>query len=142
MPIDTNLQKVVEYLVATEQQIGLGAMGQGQRPWLDFLDLGAVGQFDFAGLHNLLNRDDANNQYAQLTAQEDGKSKDLFTAKLSGDYLGGLERDLQMRRRSRVRLFVHGGARSVAQGSNKGPLRTSTIDWMTRLLEDTKEGGQ
>jgi hypothetical protein len=61
----------------------------------------------------------------------------MQTAKLSADFLAGLERDYRMRTRSRVRMFVHGGNRASANGLAIGPLARNT-DWLSRKMTATK----
>lgn len=136
MGIDAQLEKVIGAMVGQEAQIATGTFGQGRRPWLDFRDVAVAGKFDLVKLHSIFTRSKSNDQYAKAG---DGKTtvKEAQTAKLSGDVLAGLERDHRMRTRSRIRQMVHGGNRAWAHGTTAGPLRRSTIDFMSRILSET-----
>lgn len=136
MAIDPQLNKIVDYMQKTEAVIAKGMFGAVGRPWLNFNEVQVVAQFDYAGIHQLFNRDAANNEYGTLAGQQDAKSRDLVTAKLSGDYLAGLERDYRMRTRSRIRSIVHCGNRAAANGMGEGPLRRNSIEWLGRVLAE------
>lgn len=141
MAIDPQLEKVVQYMVKTENTISEKLRANGDRPWLDFEPVKSAGKFDFDAIHQIFSRKASNNEY--VTKRQDDKSlaKDLQTAKLSADYLAGLERDHRARTRSRVRTFVHAGVVATASNGNaQGPLRRNTLDWLGRILtEDSSE---
>jgi len=138
MAIDPQMEKLVDYLVSKSEKISKGTFGSEGRPWLNFDDLDEVEQFDFEALHELFSRNSSNDEYGSLRIENEAEAKDLQTAKLSADFLAGFERDVRMRRRSRVRMFIHGGSRAAANGQSVGPLRVNTIDWLTRILSEEK----
>ena len=128
MAADKQLATVVEYMVTQQAAVAAKSRQNGDRPWLDFSDIATVGKFDFAGLHELFTRDDSNDNYARYKTTAGTEAKDVHTAKLSADFLAGLERDHRMRMRSRIRMFVHAGI--VTAGKNglaTGPLRSNPI---------------
>lgn len=140
MAIDPQLNKIISYIQGVEIQISHGMFGAAGRPWMNFNTVQVVGQFDYAGIQQLFNRNAANNEYGTLAGQQDAKSRSLSTAKLSGDYLAGLERDYRARTRSRIRSIVHCGNRAAANGLSQGPLRRNSIEWLGRVLaEDTAQ---
>ncbi len=134
--IDPQLTKVLNYLQGAQILIASGTFGATGRPWLNFSEIQVVGKFDYAGLHQIFNRNASNDEYGSLRAAPESKAKNLQTAKLSGDYLAGLERDYRMRQRTRIRCIVHAGNRSAANGSGQGPLRRNSTGWMSRILAE------
>lgn len=139
MAVDPQLEKIITSIVTAEGLIGPGIFGAGQRPWFNFADVQKVGKFDYAGIHALFTRDSSNDTYAKARQSATTTSKEIQTAKLSADYLAGMERDYRMRTRSRVRMFVHGGNRAVANGSAKGPVKVNSIDWLSRMLAESSK---
>jgi hypothetical protein len=139
MAEDTNFKPVVENLIEAEKEIAEGVTQSGQRPWMDLQDIAAIGNDDANGLNGILTRNDANNKYATLVADADTQVKDIQTLKLSADFLAGLERDMGLRKRSRIRLFVHAANRTRSNGTDSGPLRRNTLDWMSRIMEEDKD---
>jgi hypothetical protein len=141
MAIDPRLELVVKYLISTQDKIGDGTFGTGQRPWLNFDTIGKVGQFDFAGVAALFTRNDSNDAYVSGRSEKKTRSMDLQSAKISADYLAGVQRDYLMRTRSRIRTVVHGGNRAKANGLPAGPIQRNTIDWLGRILAEQAAGG-
>lgn len=141
MPIDKQMETVVNHLVQIQARISEGTFNSDQRPWMNFEDLKKVGQFDFAGLKEIFTRQQSNDEYGKLRSASNGDalSKDIQTLKLSADYLASLERDTRMRRRSRIRMFVHAGCRSAANGADNGPLRVNSLDWLSRIMTEQKK---
>jgi hypothetical protein len=138
MAIDPQLEKVVSSMAKAEAAIATKSAKGGDRPWLDFHDLTPAGKFDMKALHGLFDRKAANDAYAKLREGPETLSKDIQTIKLSADFLAGVERDYRMRQRSRVRMFVHGLARTAAHGNAAGPLTKHSIGWLSRALTDDK----
>lgn len=136
MAIDPQLNKIIDYIQGVEIQISRGMFGAAGRPWMNFNTVQVVGQFDYAGIQQLFNRKAANRECTTLAGQRDPQSKALATAKLSGDYLAGLERDYRARTRSRIRTIVHCGNRAAANGLMEGPLYRNSIEWFTRILAE------
>ena len=139
MGADPQLSKIVDYLVATEAQVALGTFGTAQRPWVNFSTIQKAGKFNFKAVDQIFSRTASNTSYTTDRQSKDTLSKDLQTAKLSGDYLAGCCRDYKMRTRSRIRMLVHGGNRAAANGLGEGPLMKNTIGWLGRIeSEDAK----
>lgn len=134
--IDPQMSKIVNYLGGVESDIATGMFGATGRPWMNFAEVQVVGKFDYAGLHALFTRVGSNTEYADLRSQREAQSKNLQTAKLSGDYLAGLERDYRMRQRTRIRCIVHAGNRAMANSSSEGPLYRNSIGWLGRMLSE------
>ena len=140
MAIDPQFTAVVGYLKTTESEIADGTLGLDKRPWMNFGNFYPVGQFDYAGLHEIFTRQSTNDEYGKMRQGGESKAKDLQTAKLSADFLAGFERDYRMRRRGRIRMLIHSANRSYVNGEDKGPLEQNTTGWLTRILaEDVKE---
>lgn len=137
--IEPQLEKVIQYLVTVEDQVAKGIFGLDQRPWINFDTVKVVGKFEFKEIHTLFDREASNKEYGTLRTKKDAKVKDLQTAKISADYLAGIERDWRMRMRSRIRLFVHGGNRAAGNGLTAGPLRRNSIDWLVRVMSEEKK---
>lgn len=142
MAIDPQLEKIVSYLVTTEDKVGQGTFGSGQRPWVNFSDIQKVGKFDSAGLAKLFTRQSSNDAYVKARSEKSATSGDLQTAKLASDYLAGMQRDYMMRTRSRIRTIVHAGNRAKANGMDQGPLRRNSIDWLSRIVTEGKKSGE
>ena len=139
MGIDPNFEMIVRQTQQQLENVGKGIRADGQRPWLDFKDLMVIGKFEYEKFHDLFDRSKGNEEYVQLRGQKDAQIKELQTAKISVDFLAGMERDFRMRHRSRIRSCIHAGNRASALGQDNGPLRKNTIDWLGSL---TKEVGQ
>jgi len=135
----SKMEEVVAEVSSVSKQIANGTFGSEQRPWLNFEGIAEVGQFDYEGLHDeIFDRKEANDEYAK--AQSAGTPRKVAqVAKLAADFLAGFERDVRMRRRTRVRMFIHGGNRAAANGQDNGPLRCHTVNWLTRILAETKD---
>ena len=141
MAIDKQFVTVLQYLRAAQGQIAQGTFGGGQRPWLDFLPLGAIGKFDPLGQHTAwFDRADSNQSYQTANTLPAAPAKNLQTAKLSGDLLGSIERDYHARCRSRVRMFVHAGGQAEAHAQATGPLTRHTLRWLQNLETDKPVG--
>jgi hypothetical protein len=61
--------------------------------------------------------------------------RDLQVLKVQLDYLAGMERDLRMRYRSRVRMLAHGTARLISQGLDMGPVNNGIVNFVKRLAD-------
>lgn len=136
MAIDPQFQKVVGYLVSAEAKIATGTFGSAQRPWLNFDEVQAAGKFDYAAVHKIFDRSSANDDYVKGASDASTPGVNMQTAKLSADFLAGLERDYRMRTRSRVRMLIHGGNRAAANGLTYGPLSKNT-EWLSRKMTAT-----
>jgi len=136
MAIDPQFEKVVGYMVSAQAKIATGTFGSSQRPWLNFDDVQEAGKFDSAALHDIFDRSVANDDYVKGAASASTPGINMQTAKLSADFLAGLERDHRMRTRSRVRMMIHGGNRASANGLTFGPLSRNT-DWLSRKMTAT-----
>jgi len=63
--------------------------------------------------------------------------RDAQVAKVQLDLLAGMERDLRMRYRSRVRMLAHGVARMQSQGLDIGPINRGIVNFV-KLLADRR----
>ena len=61
--------------------------------------------------------------------------RDLQVLKVQLDFLAGMERDLRMRYRSRVRMLAHGTARLISQGLDMGPINNGIVNFVKRLAD-------
>jgi hypothetical protein len=141
MNVAEKFEKLIPKLVTLFRIIAEETRRGGNRPWMDFFEDGTqVGKFDFAGIHKLFERMDANNEYQADGIKDDTELKDMQTLKLSADFLAGMERDYRMRTRSRIRMFVHAGVLlPAANGTDAGALRQNTTYWMNNIQAETAE---
>ena len=131
---DPNLEPVIDNVLEQQKGVSDALCGDGGRPWLNFKALGAKGKFDFEALHKALNRDASNKDYIDARQDPESKGADVALAKLSIDFLGGIERDTRMRQRTRIRMLSHSCARARGASDKDGPIRRNTIDWMERVF--------
>ena len=107
-------------------------------------------KFDFVGLHEEFSRSEAEENF--MKAVEDAGSadgstnkvptkQDLAINKMQSDFLSGMERDLQMRRRSRIRMLAHETVARNYTGSDAGTIQSGILEYAQRQLQrfDTKE---
>ena len=142
MAADNHLvQKVLPSMQQAQKTAADSLFNEGVRTWLNFSDIAKVGKFDFAQLHTqLFPREEVNAQCARLRADSAATVKDYATARISGDYLGAMERDFRMRQRSRIRLFVHAGNRARSNSREIGPLLDNSTGWLKELFGDQLVG--
>lgn len=135
MAIDPNLETIVSAMQSNAGESADGMCKAGQKLWFDFRgETGdKVGKFEYEKLHKLFNRDNANEQYIQGRNKIGTIARNIQTAKMSGDFLAGLERDFRMRHRSRIRMFIHAGTRYDSNSKPIGPLRRNTTEWFNSL---------
>jgi hypothetical protein len=96
---------------------------------------------DYEGIHTALNRDQANAQFVQATAdaQAHGVMADLVAATLMVDYLGVLERAFKQRLgHGRVRRHALAAGRKQGQGSPNGVFITSNLGYVQRVVKKGK----
>ena len=85
-------------------------------------------------------RKELNTTYMQTVQPGDGAPssyRNAQVAKVRLDLLAGLERELRMRYRSRVRMIAHGAARLQSHGLGEGPILKGIMNFVT-LLSDRK----
>jgi len=136
MPVDKDFEKLIETARLAQASIGQATADGGQRRWFDLKELTVVGQFDLAALGELFSRQSVNDIYGSKLTEDGAQTKEFQTAKLTNDYLAGLERDQAARMRSRVATIMHGASRARANGATAGPLRRNTIDFLTRIQNE------
>lgn len=94
--------------------------------------------FDHAEIAKAFKRDDLNKKYID-TIQPKGTSapayRDAQVYKTQIDLLAGMERELRMRYRSRVRMLAHGVARLESQGLDAGPIHKGIVNFVKLLTE-------
>lgn len=138
--MDPAFEKLVNLMVESEKKIAEAAENGYGRPWFDFLDMGAVGQFEIAKFAELIDRKGINDAYASLAQNGDAPVKEYQVLKLANDFMAGVSRDFGLRRTSRIRSFMHGTARTKSHGSGVGPLTRNTLDFLNSLqgLDEAK----
>jgi hypothetical protein len=134
LAIDAQAQKVIQYLIGKEKEIGQAITDGKERPWVDYKDVQAAEPFDFSAVHQIFSRNKSNDEYATLRQDPKAQNIDLATAKLSADYLAGLEQSYRQRTRSRVRTFVHAANRRAGNGTEDGPMFKNSMGWWNRIL--------
>lgn len=74
----------------------------------------------------------------QPESEEEARSyRDAQVAKVQIDVLAGMERDLRMRYRSRVRMLAHGVARLQSHGLSIGPINRGIVNFV-KILADRR----
>ena len=135
---------VVNHLVSKNKEIGEGTHNLSQRPWLDLQELpgGPVGNFDIEGLYKKFDRSDANQSYTNARNNVNALEHEVVVPKLAETFMAGCLRDfVDSRKRSRIRMMVHGGVRQRVNGQPlKGPLVLNTIGYLA-AIEGAKKVG-
>lgn len=70
-----------------------------------------------------------------FTSETKFSYRDAQVAKVQIDLMAGMERDLRMRYRSRVRMLAHGVARMQSHGLSVGPINRGIVNFV-KLLAD------
>lgn len=85
-------------------------------------------------LSKLMNRDGTSKMYADALQPGVG-FRAAQIAKIQGDVLSSIERDANMRYRSRVRMFSHSAARYATHGLAEGPAVGNIIGFVRVLMD-------
>ena len=146
--IDQTFEKLIRTMVDHQKQVAEGEIDQSKpRPWfnLDSSEMKTpLKKKDEEELHESLKVDDIEEKYVKALNEEGAKSNELAIAKLQGDFLAAIERDMRMMIRSRIRQNAHAAARSAGNGNDKGALRSKTLDYFSRFYlkaEDKEKNG-
>ena len=95
--------------------------------------------FDPAEFVSAFDRTELNKSYVDVTqpsGEEPAQSyRDGQVAKVQLDTLAGMERDLRMRYRSRVRMLAHGVARAQSHGLAIGPIERGIVNFVKILMD-------
>jgi hypothetical protein len=94
--------------------------------------------FDEKAFAAAFDRAEVNKAYIDAVQQEDTPYRDMQAAKVQGDVLSALERDLRMRYRGRVRMLSHAEARLQSHGLNNGPINNGIINFVKLLMARSK----
>jgi len=143
LELDPTFENVVGYAVERQKEAADAMSKQtAGRPWLNFdkvpLKQQAAKKAE-SELHEVFSRDKVNETYVAARQNVEAKSREVALAKISGDFLAACERDKRMPWRSRIRIFAHAAARCAGHGSEAGPLRRSTIDFLQRMVMKSRE---
>lgn len=133
----------IKYAVAHEAKVAESVSGQSDpKPWMnlsgDELSEKATEKTEDE-IAKVFKRDDANEDYEKARADTDAKSKEAALAKLAGDFLATCERDKRAQWRSRIRWAAHALGRRFGNGKDTGPLRRSTMDYLSRIYMKSQE---
>lgn len=131
--MDAKFENLIGIMVGAEKEIAQAMENGYGRRWFDFMELGAIGQFDIEKFAKLLDRKGANDAYAKLSQNPEAQVKEFQVLKLGNDFMAGVSRDFGLRRTSRIRSFMHGTARTKSHGSGAGPLTRNTIDFLNQV---------
>jgi hypothetical protein len=131
--IDPQLEKVIEYLREILEQNEKAGKGEDGRYWFDLEGLGSTSG-DEKDCHDAFDRTASNDDYTKARENPDAQVNEIMLAKLAGEFLMGCERDMRMRRRTRVRHIAHQAGRACGYRSGSGPLRRNVIDWLQRTF--------
>jgi hypothetical protein len=146
--VPERFREIVDAMKEHQKLAGEGLHNTEQRPWMDFQDIDELADnFDLAALYQLFNIQEANTTYIQAREQEDAEEHKITVPKLAADFLMSVARDMDMRRRSRVRMMVHAGVRYRVGGKDggdgqKGPFEQMTLGFLNALENPKKVGPQ
>jgi len=134
--IPAEFKALAVYLCKREVEIGQGVHNKAQRPWMDFKELsGEVSNFDIDGLHKNFDRQSANDKYMAAKKKDEATEEEIVAPKMAADFLAACERDFaDMRKRSRIRMMVHGGVVQRLNGQDEEG--NSSVE-MAQLYVDT-----
>lgn len=121
---------------------GAGLETTGSAKWLQLYSDGTkvLDGLSNDNFNEAFSRKDLNTTYMQIVQPEDGATssyRNAQVAKVQLDLLAGMERELRMRYRSRVRMIAHGAARLQSHGLGEGPIQKGIMNFVT-LLSDRK----
>ena len=158
--ITANCSKILTRLAGQNKNTGEALRNETRRLW-DLLnyDLSTTGDPTFdaeyslsmadaasSKVHELLNRDEASENYEQAHKDTGGKppleksTYAVVTAKAQIDVLAGLEAGYRSRyMTSRIRNIAHNAARVQGHGLDEGPIAKDMTRWITRLGTPTPE---
>ena len=138
--IAPQLKKVIDQLRTQADDMATAMEKGGQRPWINWKELGATKPDEFA-LREVFDRKVPSKDYLEARKSETSKSKECAVPKICSDLLAAFERDFKARRRRWPRRIATTIARMRAHGNTVGPLTAHTTGWLTRAFlkqEDTK----
>jgi len=95
---------------------------------------GYLNPFDKVAFASAFDRSEANKQYVDAVQAEGTSYREMQSAKVQGDVLSSLERDLSMRYRGRVRMLAHSHARLQTHGLNNGPINGGIVNFVKLLM--------
>lgn len=104
---------------------------------LIFEEFGTIDRFNPDTIHRLFDRSEISSKYVDVHTNSGGKTgtvKEGIVLKLQHDWLGALERDMHLRKRTRVRLAAHAAARTRGIGHDDGPVNNGIIRYLSILL--------
>ncbi len=143
LELDKTYEGVVGYAVEQQQKAATAMSKQSKgRPWLNFSETPLEQQASEkaeAELHDVFSRDAVNEAYVEARQNAKAKSREIAIAKIPGDFLAACERDKRMQWRSRIRIFAHAASRCAGNGTDSGPLRKSTVDFLQRIIMKSRE---
>ena len=95
--------------------------------------------FDSSEFVSAFDRTEFNKEYTDVVQPADEESarsyRDGQVAKVQLDLMAGMERDLRMRYRSRVRMLAHGIARAQSHGLSVGPIERGIVNFAKILMD-------
>ena len=144
--LDKKFEQLIGGVVKVEAAKAEAAQTQGEpKPWMNFAsddipeDQRPTEKTETELEEKTFDRTDANRTYTEARANEEAKSQDIATSKLTGDFFGACVRDKRMQWRSRIRQIAHGFAVDAGNGEEAGPLRRNTIDYLQRMFLKARE---
>ena len=105
--------------------------GYVDAPWFAFEGLTDIKP---ETIRKAFNRDGTAKMYADAL-EPDVTFRAAQVAKIQGDVLSSVERDVTMRYRSRVRMFSHAAARYATHGLPEGPASGNIVGFLKILMD-------
>lgn len=134
--IISKCQERLDKIIEECQAFGLGLRNQQQLLWMMLPQATDVSNFDFDKWHEEFDRSEAEEVYVKAATEVGGGTRqDMAIAKFQSDLLAGMERDLGMRKRSRIRRLAHESCAKRHLGSNKGFIQTGYLAYLQTQLQ-------
>jgi hypothetical protein len=98
---------------------------------------GKIDPFDQSTIHDQFKRDEIEAQYIEVHTPSEGTAgtvKESIVLKLQNDWLAVAERDLHLRKRSRIRLEAHSASRASGIGSDEGSVKNGLDRYISLMV--------
>lgn len=134
-------QKIMDELQKDCAKLGFGIRGKEQILWLLANNQGGQGpkpgKFDFSAIKKLFDRNEAGEKYIKaISSDKTTKLKqDLALLKNQNDVLAGMERDFEMRHRTRIRRLAHESLAKSHAGSDRGVFNALLLAYLQYQMQ-------
>lgn len=147
--ITDQFQKLMDESKSDCAAVGKGLRGLNQMRWhlsgkRD--DADKPGKFDFAGVHELFSRSEAEANFVEAVENPtEHDRQDQAVAKVQSDIISGMERDFMLRHRSRIRRLAHLSKIRTHAGYDRGVFQNTLLmylDMQTKRVKKETDASQ